>query len=89
LPTRFGANLKGVSGFIPLQTSDGEKQWRVRCLYNEGRIKFSQGWYEFTQENGLGEGDICVFELLNTKDVVLQVTLFRLKEDEPSLAAPR
>ncbi|KEH40757.1 B3 domain transcription factor VRN1-like protein [Medicago truncatula] len=89
LPTKFRANLKGVSGFIPLQTSDGEKQWRVRCLDNEGRIKLSQGWYEFTQENGLGEGDICVFELLNTRYVVLQVTLFRLKEDEPSLAAPR
>lgn len=43
LPTRFGANLKGVSGFIPLQTSDGEKQWRVRCLDDKGRKKLSQG----------------------------------------------
>lgn len=89
LPTSFAANLNGVSGFIQLQTPGGEKQWRVRCLDNGSRIKLSQGWYEFRQENGLGEGDICVFELLNTRDAVLQVTLFCLKEDEPSLAAPR
>jgi hypothetical protein len=88
LPSCFAEkNLNGVSGFIKLQTSDA-RQWPVRCLYRGGRAKLSQGWYEFTLENNLGEGDVCVFELLRTRDVVLQVTLFRVNEDESGLFNP-
>ncbi|KAH0977658.1 hypothetical protein GBA52_027377 [Prunus armeniaca] len=72
-------NLNGVSGFIKLQSSDG-RQWPVRCLYRGGRAKLSQGWYEFTLENNLGEGDVCVFELLKIKEVVLKVTVFCVVE---------
>ena len=36
-------------------------------------------------ENNLGEGDVCVFELLRTKEVVLQVTVFRVTEDAAGL----
>lgn len=81
LPSCFAEkNLNGVSGFIKLQTYDG-RQWSVRCLYRGGRAKLSQGWYEFSQENNLGEGDVCIFELLRMKDVVLKVTVFRVLED--------
>lgn len=80
LPSCFAEkNLNGVSGFIKLQLSDG-KQWPVRCLYRGGRAKFSQGWYEFTLENNLGEGDVCVFEVLRSREFVLKVTLFRVME---------
>ncbi|KAJ4827430.1 hypothetical protein Tsubulata_011083 [Turnera subulata] len=80
LPSGFAEKyLNGVSGFIKLQFSDG-KQWPVRCLYRGGRAKFSQGWYEFTLENNLGEGDVCVFELLKARDYVLKVTVFRVLE---------
>lgn len=80
LPSCFAEkNLNGVSGFIKLQSSDG-RQWPVRCLYRGGRAKLSQGWYEFTLENNLGEGDVCVFELLKMKDVVLKVTVFCVVE---------
>ncbi|XP_057445165.1 B3 domain-containing transcription factor VRN1-like [Lotus japonicus] len=88
LPSCFAEkNLNGVSGFIKLQVADG-RQWPVRCLYRGGRAKLSQGWFEFTLENNLGEGDVCVFELLRTRDVVLQVTLFRLTEEVGLLEAP-
>ncbi|XP_024021268.1 B3 domain-containing transcription factor VRN1 isoform X1 [Morus notabilis] len=81
LPSCFAEkNLSGVSGFIKLQTSDG-RQWPVRCLYRGGRAKLSQGWYEFTLENNLGEGDVCVFEMLKTREIVLKVTVFRVLED--------
>jgi hypothetical protein len=81
LPSGFAEkNLNGLSGFMKLQLPDG-KQWPVRCLYRGGRAKFSQGWYEFTLENNLGEGDVCVFELLKSRDVVLKVTVFRVLED--------
>ncbi|XP_061979225.1 B3 domain-containing transcription factor VRN1-like isoform X1 [Populus nigra] len=81
LPSGFAEkNLNGLSGFMKLQLPDG-KQWPVRCLYRGGRAKFSQGWYEFTLENNLGEGDVCIFELLKSRDVVLKVTVFRVLED--------
>ncbi|CAN7117727.1 unnamed protein product [Brassica rapa subsp. narinosa] len=79
LPSGFAEKyLSGISGFIKVQL--GEKQWPVRCLYKAGRAKFSQGWYEFTVENNLGEGDVCVFELLRTRDFVLKVTAYRVNE---------
>jgi hypothetical protein len=78
LPSCFAEKyLNGVSGFIKIQYTDG-KQWPVRCLYRGGRAKLSQGWFEFTLENNLGEGDVCVFELIRARDFVLKVTAFRV-----------
>lgn len=79
--------MNEVSGFIKLLGPTG-KEFPVRCLYRGGRAKLSQGWYEFTLENGLGEGDVCVFELLRSREVVLKVTLFRVREDESGLFDP-
>ncbi|MBA0727298.1 hypothetical protein Golax_000298, partial [Gossypium laxum] len=80
LPSCFAEkHLSGVSGSIKLQLPDG-RQWSVRCLYKGGKAKFSQGWYEFTLENNLGEGDVCVFELLRSREFVLKVTVFRVME---------
>ncbi|XP_050233693.1 B3 domain-containing transcription factor VRN1-like isoform X1 [Mercurialis annua] len=88
LPSCFAEkHLNGVSGFIKLQSSDG-KQWPVRCLYRGGRAKLSQGWYEFTLENNMGEGDVCVFELLKSRDIVLKVTVFRVLEGMEHMARP-
>ncbi|KAF7810929.1 B3 domain-containing transcription factor VRN1-like isoform X2 [Senna tora] len=88
LPSCFAEkHLNEVSGFIKLQTSDG-RQWPVRCLYRGGRAKLSQGWFEFAQDNNLGEGDVCVFELLRMRDVVLKVTIFQVLEDEVGLLNP-
>ncbi|KAE8708382.1 B3 domain-containing protein REM19 [Hibiscus syriacus] len=78
LPSCFAEkHLNGVSGSIKLQLPDG-RQWSVRCLYKGGKAKFSRGWYEFSLENNLGEGDVCVFELLRVREIVLQVTVFRV-----------
>ena len=79
--------LNGVSGFIKLQHPDG-RQWPVRCLYRTGRAKLSQGWFEFAIDNNLGEGDVCVFELLRMKEVVLQVTIFRVTDEAEFLSPP-
>ncbi|KAI9182689.1 hypothetical protein LWI28_027902 [Acer negundo] len=85
LPACFSAkHLKGVSGFIKLHLSDG-KQWHVDCQYRRGRAKLGQGWYEFTLENNLGEGDVCVFEVLRSRDIVLKVTVFRVLETAESV----
>ncbi|KAI4295599.1 hypothetical protein L6164_035627 [Bauhinia variegata] len=88
LPSCFAEkHLNGVSGFIKLQIADG-RQWPVRCLYRSGRAKLSQGWFEFALENNLGEGDVCVFELLVMKEVVLKVNAFRVAEDAGLLNPP-
>ncbi|KAI4298407.1 hypothetical protein L6164_031972 [Bauhinia variegata] len=88
LPSCFAEKyLNGVSGFIKLQIADG-RHWPVRCLYRGGRAKLSQGWFEFTLENNIGEGDVCVFELLRMKEVVLKVTVFRVVEDARLLNPP-
>ncbi|KAK1559681.1 hypothetical protein Q3G72_017220 [Acer saccharum] len=85
LPACFSAkHLKRVSGFIKLQLSDG-KQWPVHCQYRGGRAKLAKGWYEFTLENNLGEGDVCVFEMLRLRDIVLKVTVFRVLETAESV----
>lgn len=81
MPSRFAEKyLNGVSKFIKLQTSDG-KQWHVRCLSGESRVKLSKGWTEFVKDNNLEEGDVCVFELINMEDVVLKVSIFRVLDD--------
>ncbi|KAK4847845.1 hypothetical protein QYF36_006454 [Acer negundo] len=74
-------HLMGVSEFIKLQTSDG-KQRSARCVYRGDSAKLVQGWYEFTLENNLGEGDVCVFEVLRSSDIVLKVTVFRVLESD-------
>ncbi|KAK8973785.1 hypothetical protein V6N11_047284 [Hibiscus sabdariffa] len=56
------------------------RQWSVRYLYKGGKAKFSRRWYEFTLENNLREGDVCVFELLRAGEFVLKVTVFRVME---------
>ncbi|EOX98133.1 Sulfotransferase, putative isoform 1 [Theobroma cacao] len=73
-------HLNGVNGTITLQVSEGKK-WPVRCIYVDGHLKFCKGWAEFVLDNNLDEGDVCVFELINTEEIVLKVTIFRVLED--------
>ncbi|EOX98138.1 hypothetical protein QUC31_015334 [Theobroma cacao] len=77
-------HLNGVNGTITLQVSEGKK-WPVRCIYVDGHLKFCKGWAEFVLDNNLDEGDVCVFELLNTEEIVLKVTIFRVLEDAGSV----
>ncbi|KAK7257895.1 hypothetical protein RIF29_32208 [Crotalaria pallida] len=79
VPASFASKyLHGISKFITLQDSDG-KQWPVRCITTGMRTtaKLSKGWRDFARDNRLEEGDVCVFELVEKKNVVLKVTIFR------------
>ncbi|KAI4342159.1 hypothetical protein MLD38_026813 [Melastoma candidum] len=68
LPSCFAEKqLSRVSGHIKLQNPDG-RQWSVRCLYRGGRARLSQGWYDFSLQNNLAEGDVCVFELIKARE---------------------
>ena len=41
-------------------------------------MNMGQGWIEFARYNDLAEGDVCVFELIKRKPVVLNVSMFRV-----------
>ncbi|XVE66902.1 hypothetical protein DITRI_Ditri08aG0117300 [Diplodiscus trichospermus] len=69
--------LNGVNGTITLQVSEGKK-WPVCCIHGHGSLKFSKGWAEFVLDNNLDEGDVFVFELINSMEIVLKVTIFRV-----------
>ncbi|KAL4347030.1 hypothetical protein GQ457_17G003130 [Hibiscus cannabinus] len=81
LPRCFAQKyLNGVDGIIMLQVTEAKK-WPVQCVYCNGNLKFSKGWAEFVLDNNLDEGDVCIFELINTKQIVLEVTIFRALQD--------
>ncbi|KAI3441350.1 uncharacterized protein J3R85_002629 [Psidium guajava] len=52
--------------------------WNVVCIENDNRRLFSGGWSAFTKDNKLGIGDVCLFELLSSKEFL--VTIFRSPE---------
>ncbi|CAK7325831.1 unnamed protein product [Dovyalis caffra] len=65
---------------IKLQVSDG-REWPIQINRNQCRyLHISKGWYEFSKENNLKKGDVCVFELINKKKFVLKVEIFRESE---------
>ncbi|KAH9656326.1 B3 domain-containing transcription factor VRN1 [Citrus sinensis] len=84
IPSIFARTyLNGIKGDVTLTGPNG-KQWRVRCISQNGKAKFGQGWSEFVWDNNLDESDVCVFELVKTDDVTLKVTIFRVLQDARS-----
>lgn len=61
-----------------LQFSTG-RTWPVNCRISRRAAKFSTGWRLFAQENSLVEGDVCVFELINSSEKLFTVTIFPVR----------
>ena len=75
VPPEFSRNyLNRVKVFVKLEVSDG-RQWKVGFVRASGRVMPSKGWSTFVRENHLVKGDVCVFELVQVKDIVLKVTI--------------
>ena len=55
----------------------GDQSWEVWfSIPRTGRRgTFSNGWSTFANENNLKMGDVCVFELIKSDDVVLKVSI--------------
>ncbi|WJX31404.1 hypothetical protein P8452_19833 [Trifolium repens] len=74
-------SLKGVienkEKYVKLQIE--KRSWNVKLLpchgNNNGR-QLSAGWHLFASENGLQPGNVCIFELINKKDLVFKVHVF-------------
>ncbi|KAK7818818.1 b3 domain-containing transcription factor vrn1 [Quercus suber] len=42
--------------------------------------EYGRGWIEFARHNDLAEGDVCVFELIKRKHIVLNVSMFHVSQ---------
>ncbi|XVF41598.1 hypothetical protein PTKIN_Ptkin01aG0292100 [Pterospermum kingtungense] len=57
-----------------------EKSWPIRLRLSnrfEKAAKFGAGWRAFAAENKLQVGNVCVFEMIKRKNIVLEVSIFR------------
>ncbi|CAL1396446.1 unnamed protein product [Linum trigynum] len=85
IPTRFGREHKiqrSCSRSGILEVCNGEnagEQWKVELARNgSGQDMFmGKGWVKFMEDNNLGEGDVCLFQLLSSEDPVkMDVSIF-------------
>ncbi|KAF7815920.1 B3 domain-containing transcription factor VRN1-like [Senna tora] len=88
VPCDFSARyLEGMEGKASIMVSDDEEKkmtsWEVNFKYTLGnkRSVFTAGWGLFAEDNGLKEGDVCVFELIHhhapPQQLSFQVVIFR------------
>lgn len=62
---------------VTLLDSSG-KSWSTKWLGSRNGL--SGGWRKFSLDHGLEEGDVCVFELIDRKKLVINVHIFRVVE---------
>ncbi|KAL5788447.1 hypothetical protein ACOSP7_005396 [Xanthoceras sorbifolium] len=61
---------------INLQVSEG-REWPVQIAWRYwGGPDLTRGWARFLKDNNLKKDDICVFELIRKKDILLKVSVF-------------
>ncbi|KAL5731818.1 hypothetical protein ACHQM5_004511 [Ranunculus cassubicifolius] len=66
--------LKDAFQGITLSLPNGGK-WPISHCIGDHR-KLSAGWKTFVVDNQLKEGDVCIFELVDSKNVELKVSIF-------------
>ncbi|XP_019262063.1 PREDICTED: B3 domain-containing protein Os11g0197600-like [Nicotiana attenuata] len=57
---------------VILSNSEGKK-WKVNFVLQKGYHAFCGGWKQFVKDNKLKEGDVCVFQLVNTNELKVSV----------------
>lgn len=53
----------------------GNKQWNVTLKQYDGYVRFSAGWSTFRDDNGLEDGDTCLFEMVSKINCVFKVSI--------------
>ncbi|CDP17941.1 unnamed protein product [Coffea canephora] len=81
VPAEFSSTyLRTDKKSVELQDSDGNK-WTVGVIVRYGRvISLSKGWCYFCRDHKLCSGDVCVFEVIKSRPVVIKVTIFPARE---------
>ncbi|XP_074358649.1 uncharacterized protein LOC141697967 isoform X3 [Apium graveolens] len=54
-----------------------QRQWRVVVKFKHNMCKLGIGWDKYSRDNDLGEGDICVFNLLKYDRKIFRVDVIR------------
>ncbi|PON51122.1 B3 DNA binding domain containing protein [Parasponia andersonii] len=76
LPDNFiKGHLERKTRIVKLQV--GMKYWHVKLLNCDSGSLFSGGLSTFVNENASGPSDVCIYELINKKPVVLKVSIFK------------
>ncbi|KAK3195623.1 hypothetical protein Dsin_026933 [Dipteronia sinensis] len=77
LPAKFANKyLTRDTERIKLQASNGRK-WPVQICWKRGGCNTLEGWTKFLDGMKLKAGDICLFELIRTGDLLLEVSVFK------------
>ncbi|KAJ4838357.1 hypothetical protein Tsubulata_019997 [Turnera subulata] len=61
------------------------------CVHGGSRMNlvyFLAGWKEFVEDNNLGVGDVCVFEMINEKYMMFHVYIFRHNDEDANCPLP-
>ncbi|XP_020539988.2 B3 domain-containing transcription factor VRN1 isoform X2 [Jatropha curcas] len=69
------AHTKQMKENVTLQVKN--KSWAVKLLSHADRGFFSAGWFTFARENCLQAGDVCTFELIDSRTMVFKVHISR------------
>ncbi|KAL8046921.1 hypothetical protein ABFS82_08G210600 [Erythranthe guttata] len=56
------------------------KTWPVKCTIYKLSAKINSGWRNFVKDNRLKVGDVCIFQVINTTRLLLEVTIFRCRK---------
>lgn len=57
------------------------KEWEVFYQHKPKSYIQLQGWYGFIQDNGLAEGDICVFERVGRDEDIKRMVNCKRRRD--------
>ncbi|KAF2318751.1 hypothetical protein GH714_010467 [Hevea brasiliensis] len=77
VPQKFISNIKQSTEKVKLQVEN--RCWLVKLNFYPqiGKGNFTSGWSAFVRENSVRVGDVCIFELINSKSLLVKVTIFR------------
>ncbi|XP_047310080.1 B3 domain-containing protein At3g17010-like [Impatiens glandulifera] len=65
-------HLPSEKATVVLLNKEG-RSWDVTYIPRKIRSTFSRGWVHFMNDNGLKEGDLCVFEILSQYEIRVHV----------------
>lgn len=53
------------------------EEWKVIMRNVGDQYRIYKGWGSFVKERSIEVGDVCVLELLNREDHVIQISIFK------------
>lgn len=77
VPTSFVKEMNTTEGGNKVKLQCRGREWDAEIDIHGISAKISNGWPSFAEQNILHFGDVCVLELMNRKDGLIRVTIFR------------